>query len=155
MVLLKSSKNKDAARKFLEFVRGAAAAKYCCATDLRFRRRRKHAWRPRANSSDMDALLLSLRLAAWVSAILLIVGLPLAYWLAFWNWRGKFLFEAVVALPLVLPPTVLGFFMLVVLGPRGPLGKYRKRYFTGVWRLRLRDWCLPRCCTTCRLRCSR
>ena len=77
----------------------------------------------------MDALLLSLRLAAWVSAILLIVGLPLAYWLAFWNWRGKFLFEAVVALPLVLPPTVLGFFMLVVLGPRGPLGKISEALF--------------------------
>jgi molybdate transport system permease protein len=77
----------------------------------------------------MDALLLSLRLAAWVSAILLIVGVPLAYWLAFWNWRGKFLVEAVVALPLVLPPTVLGFFMLIVLGPRGPLGKISEGLF--------------------------
>lgn len=77
----------------------------------------------------MDALLLSLRLAAWVSAILLIVGVPLAYWLAFWDWRGKFLFEAVVALPLVLPPTVLGFFMLIVLGPRGPLGKISEALF--------------------------
>jgi molybdate transport system permease protein len=71
----------------------------------------------------MDALLLSLRLAACVSAILLLVGMPLAYWLAYWNWRGKFLLEALVALPLVLPPTVLGFYALIALGPHGPLGK--------------------------------
>jgi molybdate transport system permease protein len=77
----------------------------------------------------MSALVLSFELAAWVSAILLIVGMPLAYWLAYWNWRGKFLLEAVVALPLVLPPTVLGFFMLIVLGPRGPLGKISEALF--------------------------
>ena len=71
----------------------------------------------------MDALLLSLRLALCVSAILFCIGVPLAYWLAFSKWRGKFLLEAVVALPLVLPPTVLGFYMLVAMGPRGPLGK--------------------------------
>ena len=71
----------------------------------------------------MDALLLSLRLAACVSAILLVIGMPLAYWLAYWNWRGKFFLEAIVALPLVLPPTVLGFYALVALGPHGPIGK--------------------------------
>src|ERR1700732_3936149 len=70
----------------------------------------------------MDALILSVRLAACVSVILLLIGIPLAYWLAYWNWRGKFLLEAIVALPLVLPPTVLGFYMLIVMGPRGPLG---------------------------------
>src|SRR6202049_2345954 len=70
----------------------------------------------------MDSLILSVRLAACVSAILLLIGVPLAYWLAYWNWRGKFLLEAIVALPLVLPPTVLGFYMLVAMGPRGPLG---------------------------------
>ncbi len=70
----------------------------------------------------MQPLLLSLRLAASVSGILLIIGLPLAYWLSFSRWRGKFLLEAVVALPLVLPPTVLGFYVLVAMGPRGPLG---------------------------------
>jgi molybdate transport system permease protein len=70
----------------------------------------------------MDALLLSLRLAACVSAILFCIGVPLAYWLAFSKWPGKFFLEAVVALPLVLPPTVLGFYMLIVMGPRGPLG---------------------------------
>jgi molybdate transport system permease protein len=71
----------------------------------------------------MDALLLSLRLAICVSAILFALGLPLAYWLAFTTWRGKFLLEALVALPLVLPPTVLGFYILLALGPQGPLGK--------------------------------
>jgi molybdate transport system permease protein len=71
----------------------------------------------------MEALLLSLKLALCVSAILLVVGVPLAYWLALSRWRGKFLLEAVVALPLVLPPTVLGFYALVAMGPHGPLGK--------------------------------
>ncbi len=77
----------------------------------------------------MDALLLSLRLAACVSFLLLLVGMPLAYWLAYWNWRGKFLLEAVVALPLVLPPTVLGFYALLAMGPHGPLGKVSQALF--------------------------
>jgi molybdate transport system permease protein len=71
----------------------------------------------------MDALLLSFKLAACVSAILMIVGTPVAYWLAYSNWRGKFLLESAVALPLVLPPTVLGFYALVAMGPRGLLAK--------------------------------
>jgi molybdate transport system permease protein len=77
----------------------------------------------------MVALLLSLKLALCVSAILLAGGIPLAYWLAHLNWRGKFLLEAIVALPLVLPPTVLGFYMLVAMGPRGPLGKMWQSLF--------------------------
>jgi molybdate transport system permease protein len=72
---------------------------------------------------NIEALLLSIRLALCVSAILFAVGVPLAYWLAYSRWRWKFLLEAVVALPLVLPPTVLGFYMLLAMGPRGPLGK--------------------------------
>ena len=71
----------------------------------------------------MEALWLSMKLAACVAAILLVVGTPIAYWLAYSNWRGKFLLESVVALPLVLPPTVLGFYALVAMGPHGPLGK--------------------------------
>ena len=71
----------------------------------------------------MDALWLSFKLAACVSAILLVIGMPVAYWLAYSNWRGKFLLESLVALPLVLPPTVLGFYALIAMGPRGPLGK--------------------------------
>jgi molybdate transport system permease protein len=71
----------------------------------------------------MEALLLSIKLALCVSAILLLCGVPLAYWLANSQWRGKFLLESIVALPLVLPPTVLGFYVLVAMGPRGPLGR--------------------------------
>src|SRR5437763_16512680 len=71
----------------------------------------------------MNSLSLSFELAGCVAAILLIIGMPVAYWLAFSNWRGKFLLESVVALPLVLPPTVLGFYALLAMGPRGPLGK--------------------------------
>src|SRR4030088_1671980 len=71
----------------------------------------------------MEALWLSMKLAACVAAILLVIGMPVAYWLADTNWRGKFLLETVVALPLVLPPTVLGVYALVAMGPHGPLGK--------------------------------
>jgi molybdate transport system permease protein len=77
----------------------------------------------------MDALLLSFKLAACVSAILMIVGMPVAYWLASSQWRGKFLLESLVALPLVLPPTVLGFYALVAMGPHGPLGKLWQAFF--------------------------
>ena len=72
---------------------------------------------------DGAALLLSVELAGLTTAILLVVGLPLAWWLATSRWRAKFLIEAVVALPLVLPPTVLGFYLLTGLGPRSPAGR--------------------------------
>jgi molybdate transport system permease protein len=71
----------------------------------------------------MDALWLSFRLAASVAVLLLLVSVPLAYWIARTNWRSKFLIESVVALPLVLPPTVLGFYLLVIMGADSPLGK--------------------------------
>src|SRR5690242_243842 len=83
----------------------------------------------RRDTVNLEPLLVSLRLALCVSAILLAGGLPLAYWLAFSNWRGKFLLEAVIAMPLVLPPTVLGFYVLVAMGPRGPLGKLWQSFF--------------------------
>lgn len=72
---------------------------------------------------DWTAVALSLRLATLVSLVLLVVGVPIAYWLTFSTWRGKFLVEAVVALPLVLPPTVLGFYLLVAMGARSPIGR--------------------------------
>ncbi len=75
-------------------------------------------------SIDWQTFGLTLQLALVVSAILLILGLPLAYWIAFSRWRWKFLLEAVVALPIVLPPTVLGFYVLVALGSRSPLGRW-------------------------------
>src|SRR6202043_2443711 len=79
---------------------------------------------------DWQAFRLTVELAIIVSAILLLVGLPLAYWIAFSRWRWKFLVEAMVALPIVLPPTVLGFYVLVALGSRSPLGRWWQS-FTG------------------------
>src|SRR6266849_435648 len=73
---------------------------------------------------DWQPFWLTLQLAFVVSAILLVVGLPIAYWIAFSRSRWKFLVEAVVALPIVLPPTVLGFYVLVALGPRSPVGQW-------------------------------
>ena len=72
---------------------------------------------------DWQALILTLKLDLVVCTVLVLIGIPLAYWLSFWRWRLKFLLEAVIALPLVLPPTVLGFYMLLAMGPRSPLGK--------------------------------
>jgi molybdate transport system permease protein len=72
---------------------------------------------------DWTAVALSLRLAGLVSLILLLIGPPIAYWLTFSGTRWKFVIESVVALPLVLPPTVLGFYILVALGSRSPLGR--------------------------------
>jgi len=73
---------------------------------------------------DWQAFWLTIRLAALVAAVLLVVGLPMAYWIAYSRRRWKFLVEAVVALPIVLPPTVLGFYVLVTLGSRSPLGRW-------------------------------
>ncbi|MGC2448497.1 MAG: molybdate ABC transporter permease subunit [Candidatus Sulfotelmatobacter sp.] len=73
---------------------------------------------------DWQTFRLTLELAFTVSAILFLIGLPIAYWIAFSRSRWKFLIEAVVALPIVLPPTVLGFYVLVALGPRSPLGRW-------------------------------
>jgi len=72
----------------------------------------------------VQALLLTLRLAVVVTAILLVLGLPLAYWLSFSRRRWKFFVEAVVSLPIVLPPTVLGFYVLVAVGPLSPFGRW-------------------------------
>jgi molybdate transport system permease protein len=71
---------------------------------------------------DWQAIWLSVRLAVSTTAILLGIGLPVAYWLTFSRRRWKFLVEALVALPLVLPPTVLGFYVLLAMGPRSPVG---------------------------------
>lgn len=73
---------------------------------------------------DWQTFRLTLELAFAVSAVLFLLGLPIAYWIAFSHRRWKFLIESVVALPIVLPPTVLGFYVLVALGPRSPLGRW-------------------------------
>jgi len=72
---------------------------------------------------DWTAIRLSLRLAGWTTLILCVLGIPAAYWLAVSRRRWKFLVEAMVALPLVLPPTVLGFYLLLAFGPHSPLGR--------------------------------
>jgi molybdate transport system permease protein len=74
------------------------------------------------SSADLSAIWLTFKLAAVVTVILLLVGTPIAWWLArtrSW-WKGPV--SAVVALPIVLPPTVIGFYLLVAMGPSGPLG---------------------------------
>ena len=74
------------------------------------------------SDADLIALAITLKLAGITTLILLLLGTPLAWWMAHTRWRFKFLLEAVVALPLVLPPTVLGFYLLVALGSHGPIG---------------------------------
>src|SRR5712692_4865925 len=76
----------------------------------------------RNGEMNWEAFWLTVRLAAIVSTLLIAIGIPIAYWLTYSRWRWKFLIEAAVALPIVLPPTVLGFYVLVALGSRSPLG---------------------------------
>jgi molybdate transport system permease protein len=78
---------------------------------------------------EWQAIGLSIQLAAIVSAALLALGLPLAYWLTFSRQRWKFLVESVVALPLILPPTVLGFYVLIAIGARSPIGQAWANWF--------------------------
>jgi len=73
---------------------------------------------------DWQAIWLTIRLAAIVALLLLLVSLPLAHWLAFSRRRWTILVEAIVSLPLVLPPTVLGFYLLMAMGSRSPLGRW-------------------------------
>jgi molybdate transport system permease protein len=73
---------------------------------------------------NWNALWLTIRLASIVAVVLLLIGMPIAYWITFSRRRWKFLVEAIVALPLVLPPTVLGFYLLLALGSRSPLGRW-------------------------------
>jgi molybdate transport system permease protein len=73
---------------------------------------------------DWQAFGLTIRLAVLVAGILAVLALPLAYWITYSRWRWKFLAEALVALPIVLPPTVLGFYVLLALGSRSPFGRW-------------------------------
>ena len=73
---------------------------------------------------DWVAIALSLRLSLWTTLVLLLLGLPIAHWLAFSQRRWKIAIEAIVALPIVLPPTVLGFYVLMAIGPRSPAGRF-------------------------------
>ena len=73
---------------------------------------------------NWTAIWVTFKLASLTAGMLLLIGLPIAYWLAYSKWRWKFLVESVVALPLVLPPTVLGFYILIAIGPHSPVGRF-------------------------------
>jgi molybdate transport system permease protein len=73
--------------------------------------------------ADLDALLLTFKVASLATLLMLLIGTPLAWWLARTNSAFKGLINAIVSLPLVLPPTVLGFYLLVLMGPAGVIGK--------------------------------
>jgi molybdate transport system permease protein len=75
------------------------------------------------SAADLAPIWLTLRLASTTTAVLLVAGTPIAWWLARTRSWVKAPAEALVALPLVLPPTVLGFYLLLALGPRGPIGR--------------------------------
>lgn len=75
------------------------------------------------SAEDLSALVITIELAALSTLILLLLTTPLAWWMARTRWRYRYMLEAVVALPLVLPPTVLGFYLLMLLGAHGPIGK--------------------------------
>jgi molybdate transport system permease protein len=72
---------------------------------------------------DWPAILVTLKLSSLVCVFLLLIGTPIAYWVTFSTWRWKFFIESVVALPIVLPPTVLGFYILVAIGSQSPIGR--------------------------------
>ena len=72
---------------------------------------------------ELGPVWLSLELAAVTVVVLLILATPLAWWLAFTRRRARVAIEAIVALPLVLPPTVLGFYLLILPGPAGGIGR--------------------------------
>jgi molybdate transport system permease protein len=74
------------------------------------------------NEQDLIALFVTLKLASISTIVLLLIGTPIAWWLSHSHWRYKYFVEAIIALPLILPPTVLGFYLLISLGPNGPIG---------------------------------
>ncbi len=74
--------------------------------------------------SDIETLFLTVKVASLATCLLLLIGTPLAWWLARTRSAWKGIVNAVVALPLVLPPTVLGFYLLVLMGPSGPIGQF-------------------------------
>lgn len=76
------------------------------------------------SDTDLQAIWLTFRLASVVTLLLMLIGTPIAWWLARTHSRWKGPVGAVVALPLVLPPTVLGFYLLLAMGPHGPVGQF-------------------------------
>ena len=72
---------------------------------------------------DISAIIITIKLALISTAILIVIGTPLAWWLSQTRVKFKVVFEAIIALPLILPPTVLGFYLLMTLGQNGPIGR--------------------------------
>ena len=72
---------------------------------------------------DISAIIITIKLALISTAILIVIGTPLAWWLSQTRVKFKVVFEAIIALPLILPPTVLGFYLLMTLGQNGPVGR--------------------------------
>jgi molybdate transport system permease protein len=85
------------------------------------------------NSDFINTLLLTAKLAGWTTVILFIIGLPIAYWLVYRRFFLKPVIEALISMPLVLPPTVLGFYMLVAYSPEHFFGRFLEQTFD--WRL--------------------
>lgn len=84
------------------------------------------------DSDDWNAIILTAKLALTVTLILLVIGTPLAWWLSKTTSRWKNLVAVIVALPLVLPPTVLGFYLLMLMGPQGPVGQLTQALGVGL-----------------------
>ncbi|MDC0198455.1 molybdate ABC transporter permease subunit [Candidatus Thioglobus sp.] len=76
------------------------------------------------NDLDISAIIVTIKLASLSTAILILIGTPLAWWLSQTRIKFKVIIEAFIALPLILPPTVLGFYLLLTLGPNGPIGEF-------------------------------
>jgi len=76
------------------------------------------------NEYDISALLVTIKLASITTVILILVGTPIAWWLSQTRFKFKAAIEAIIALPLILPPTVLGFYLLMTLGTNGPVGNF-------------------------------
>ena len=75
------------------------------------------------NELDFSAIIVTIKLAIVSTSILILIGTPIAWWLSQTKYKFKVVFEAIIALPLILPPTVLGFYLLITLGSNGPIGK--------------------------------
>ena len=75
------------------------------------------------NELDLSAIIVTIKLAIISTSILILIGTPIAWWLSQTKFKFKAVFEAIIALPLILPPTVLGFYLLITLGSNGPIGK--------------------------------
>ena len=75
------------------------------------------------NELDLSAIIVTIKLALVSTSILVLIGTPIAWWLSQTKFKFKAVFEAIIALPLILPPTVLGFYLLITLGSNGPIGK--------------------------------